>query len=249
MKGRWLILLPVMFLSLKGRADECLSCHTSESLLQKGNSLSQMKNMRDNGEGVKTIFSLEVRGMLSLRWRGVKWKKRGRHIENDMKNCSLCHRYHGEAIYPIDEDPCSGCHSWLSSIDEKGFGGSGYSGSIRPEDLLKSGPHSRIFKRGFSSSPSDGIRIQILNPGCRGCHNLLNSAHGAITECTDCHIFSGKMHERHNRRIEETQDKNDPGNNVSCVYCHPGKGEVYRASCYNCHLSGHNPSLYYWKVK
>jgi hypothetical protein len=133
-------------------------------------------------------------------------------------------------------------------VDEMGAGGS-YSGSIRPEKLILSGAHSGIFKKGFVGEKK-GIKVQLLNPGCTGCHNLREGRHGAITQCTECHDFSSfGIHDSHTETIKGTAELNGIESEKVCGFCHPVGNNLYKAGCYNCHLSGHNPELYYWRTK
>lgn len=66
-----------------------------------------------------------------------------------------------------------------------------------------------------------------------------SAAFGAITL---------NMHATHIPFLAAEQPMNDPSSNgqTACSYCHGGEGNAKR-SCWNCHLSGHNPSGIYFK--
>jgi len=229
--------------------ENCKGCHSPQSLHQKGEEGSQKSVMERRGEGVKVIAFFDVKGMgFVLKWLGVEWVKRGRHSETDIKRCELCHEGHEIIKYPEDGKSCNGCHYWLGEVEEKGIGGS-FSGSIRPENLILSGAHHSIFSKGFAGKRA-GMKVQLINSGCTGCHNLREGRHGAITQCTDCHDFSSRgIHDSHMKNIKETAELNGMDPEKTCGFCHPKGDDLYKAGCYNCHLSGHNPEIYYWKTK
>ena len=157
---------------------------------------------------------------------------------------------------------CAGpCHGWLKGeVEAKGFpDAAGLPTTVMvpgdPEALLKAGDnaHSALWRDGYQPEvPPAGIHAVILAPGCAGCHNLGYDSHGKIATCTECHDFDGQtgaLHEGHVTAIGAGQGANDPENpdRTTCVYCHnfsdpeDEPDEVYRAACYNCHLSGHQP--------
>jgi hypothetical protein len=102
--------------------------------------------------------------------------------------------------------------------------------------------------------------------GCAGlCHK---GPHGTVTPCVSCHSFkwedAGNLHSTHIPFVTGEQSQADPGNyeagnaETACKYCHkPGGGSggeatggssLSKASCWNCHLSGHDPNTPYWEL-
>ncbi len=227
----------LMLILLNTITYECTGCHPFASLVEKGEMGSQKSVMEKKGEGVKVLSSFEVKGTgFVLKWLGIEWVKRGKHSQMDMERCEMCHEEHGITLYPDEGGDCKGCHDWLREIPEGG-------------ELIISGGHKKVFHEGFVG-PRPGIKVRAINPGCRGCHNLMEGKHGAITQCTDCHNFSILgIHDSHTELIEETAKFNDVKPQEACGFCHFQGDERYRAGCYNCHLSGHNPTLYYWKTQ
>lgn len=157
---------------------------------------------------------------------------------------------------------CAGsCHTWLQgNVVSTGFSSSTgttptYDGTLDPFSLLTSvqTAHTGIFLAGFRITQDDpGLAIRHLNPGCGGCHNWDGPRHGHIAECTDCHVFDpslpGGLHQSHISIISATQAQMDPADAgmPSCAYCHGFSDTttnhvLSNASCYNCHLSGHQP--------
>lgn len=128
---------------------------------------------------------------------------------------------------------------------------------VSPEGLLSAiedGPHARLWRQGFVAEAQDDEWVfQLIGPGCGGCHNARVPRHGTVPQCSDCHAFGAigdRLHQVHLQAIGAGQAQLDPAadDRDSCAYCHnrnaPGAedpDEVYRAACYNCHLSGHQP--------
>lgn len=105
--------------------------------------------------------------------------------------------------------------------------------------------------------------------GCGGCHSKsAASARGksTLTGCKSCHNFSflgwdparfaaepsvGTNTNGHYHIIVTAEAPlSDPANagKPACIYCHKNDDPVNgKASCWNCHLSGHWPQVPYWK--
>ncbi len=194
----------------------------------------------------------------------MQWQKRGRHPQ-DLQACGGCHKLtngtqgHSLAFYPPEALSklyeggvnCAGqCHTWLSTNITTGT----YTGSIRPETLLQSGDlHSQIYYHGYNGNPSDDtLNVYHLPSGCGACHNYETTRHGFVPTCLNCHNFVNvsaldgsttftSLHTMHSNLM--------PG---SCNYCHvsvngSSPSEQAKAVCYNCHLSGHAPSILIYK--
>ena len=164
-------------------------------------------------------------------------------------------------LYDGGIDCAGGCHTWLQgNVLSTGFSSSTgttptYDGTLDPFSLLTSVQtmHTGIFLAGFRITQDDpDLAIRHLNPGCGGCHNWDGPRHGHIAECTDCHVFDpsvpGGLHQSHISVISATQARMDPADAgmPSCAYCHGFSDTTVNhvlsdASCYNCHLSGHQP--------
>ena len=198
------------------------------------------------------------------------WKNRARHTDADLHYCAYCHPVrsdgmgHGVIMYPKEvyadafspgADCASSCHHWMKrSIVSEGFENSEgakpvYNGTIRPYEMLSAvdNAHTRLFKSG-AHMYKPTMRIASLMPGCAGCHNVREEGHGAVMGCLDCHRmggYSGVLHQYHSQAIEEEIADKDPGfSGPVCGYCHLRGEELdsrERATCYNCHLSGHQP--------
>lgn len=218
----------------------CLSCHAAAKLAPGVGVVSQRDWLSREGEGLG------------------KWRERGAHSPPDLFRCFWCHDVHDAAVprYPPGVDPSSQncaptCHSWVDGrVVSRGFtNASGdpeqttYRGTIRPQELLASG----------STKHTTEVYARY---GCAGlCHR---GPHGSITPCTSCHSFKGteNLHGTHVPFIRAEQPAADPANHdpsdpeTGCKYCHPTAraGAVYRPSCWNCHLSGHNPITPYWEI-
>jgi hypothetical protein len=199
------------------------------------------------------------------------WARRGSHPDSmltGIDGCGLCHPVddngigHGLRIYNPDPavppfqggSSCAGaCHTWIpddavvTGFTPIGSDAPSYAGSLRPVDLLNGTEtaHTTLWKKGFQ--PEMAMKIASFQPGCGGCHNIADEAHGAIQSCLKCHKMSGSGQPLHDQMVTAiTNDKEqiDPDGNVSaCAYCHFEDGTDHRsnAACYNCHLSGHQP--------
>ena len=199
------------------------------------------------------------------------WARRGFHAEFMLEgtdSCGICHPVddngigHGLRIYGTDTavppftggSSCAGaCHSWIpDDATVTGFTPVDsetptYTGSLRPGDLLNGAEtaHTALWKAG--SQPEMAMKIASFQPGCAGCHNVADEAHGAIQSCLKCHKMAGSgqpLHDKMVAAISTGKDQIDPEGNVSaCAYCHFEDGAEHRsnAACYNCHLSGHQP--------
>ena len=157
---------------------------------------------------------------------------------------------------------CAGnCHAWLEGdVQSTGFSSSTgttptYYGTLDPYTLLTSvqTAHTGIYLSGFRiTQDNPDLAIRHLSAGCGGCHNWDGPRHGHIAECTDCHVFdpsvSNGLHQSHINIIGATQARIDPAHATLpvCAYCHgfsdtTTNRTLSNASCYNCHLSGHQP--------
>lgn len=184
--------------------------------------------------------------------------------------CRFCHPVHGDDepvvrrphvwiekfAYPPGADPTvpdvncgQGCHAWVDgSVVSRGFTNASldpeqttYRGTIRPGELLAQGQtaHSASF----------------ADKGCAACHDPVE--HGVVKDCVECHnykIFTPDperptLHLTHIPFIQAEQPLADPENfdqrTLSCNYCHGAP--MSNASCWNCHLSGHDPVTPYWE--
>jgi len=200
------------------------------------------------------------------------WPRRGAHDAVDLADCSGCHPVsregirHGvsqyspairELVFAGGADCAAACHGWLPAEGTAaGFIPAAgpapqITGSFRPADLLAGAAnrHAGIYNRGYRSGPSAELRITMIKPGCGGCHNAREEAHGAIVGCLDCHLFGtvmGERHQSHVQRISLRRAELDPGHadREACTYCHAFEDDpdgLARGACYNCHLSGHQP--------
>ena len=153
----------------------------------------------------------------------------------------------------VDKDCAQGCHAWVKAgetITSEGFtNASGdpqqttYVGPISPAELLEAAKtdkplHAEIF----------------ATYGCEGfCHGGPQAPHGTITLCKSCHSFQFSnaeevnLHSTHVSFVEAEQPLADPAGaeagSPACNYCHSSG-----ASCWNCHLSGHDPVTRYWEL-
>ncbi|MCL5277263.1 MAG: hypothetical protein M1517_05755 [Deltaproteobacteria bacterium] len=155
----------------------------------------------------------------------------------------------------------SACHPWLEGVVRSaGFSSNAgttptYYGTLDPYTLLTSvkTAHTDIFLSGFRITQDDAdLDMRFLDAGCGGCHNWDGPRHGHVAECTDCHVFdpsiAGGLHQSHIDTIGATQSEIDPADSgmPACAYCHGFSDTTVdhtlsNASCYNCHLSGHQP--------
>jgi len=172
------------------------------------------------------------------------------------------------------QDCAVGCHVWLGE-EQLARRFPDADGQLRlvavaakPGDLLtgSENAHSALWRDGYVPNRSDpAVRSGIVAPGCAGCHNFRLEGHGLVATCTDCHAFgasSGQLHNAHLAAIEAGRAANDPAHTDRdpCLYCHdfndPDVGlpdRTYRAACYNCHLSGHQPvdadgQVHFWPM-
>ena len=219
---------------------ECFYCHSESQLEETLPSAlsSPAEHMSVYGSGVRVSPSYDPTEKYS--W-GFEWIKRGYHDEEALKSCSPCHNTldetkHGGFFYPVyshDEmyvaENCAGsCHRWL------------YLTPWEPQILLMEdgNPHGVLYRRGYKGE-SRRIKLSEIKPGCGGCHSVLYNRHGSVPECLTCHNFyyEGGESDPHSAHLARL------GNNESsCGWCHGGYGDPrYRAACYNCHESGHNP--------
>lgn len=231
---------------------KCLNCHKASDLVANQTPAAARAWISQVGEG-----------------KG-NWKKRGKHSAADLTRCTWCHVVHdaGTPRYPpgvkaTDKNCAASCHQAVNgSVVQRGFtNASGdpekttYRGTIRPGELLGNGTTAHSTQN-------------YATKGCAGqCHQ---GPHGAITVCVQCHSYAWteadtndpknqNLHGTHASFVGAEQSQADPGdfeagnNNGACIYCHSGKTtgpgkNVYRASCWNCHLSAHNPITPYWEM-
>jgi hypothetical protein len=260
----------------------CADCHNLEALgaVDSDESAGARAWASEKGPGLvrfePAMPSPSV--MLDSSW---KKRGRHAPDEVDLVSCSDCHPIredglgHGTKTYPAayrgtpfqGGANCAGaCHAWLrDSIAAVGFEDTQgatpeYRGSARPDVLLAvATAHKTIWQSGFKTT-SPWQKIGALSPGCGGCHHAQSEKHGEVTACTACHRFGGiegEPHKAHVARISNSVDQNDPKRPqmTPCAYCHDeGKAAQTRsnASCYNCHLSGHQPldadgKAHFWK--
>lgn len=164
-----------------------------------------------------------------------------------------------ETVFAGGTDCAAACHAWLpDQASTTGFAPAGgvppsWSGSPRPGALLAAADtaHSRLWREGARPSDPDRFGYGAFNPGCGGCHQVATEDHGHVPGCVDCHRFGGSrgpLHALHVAAIAGAADRIDPGLGASggafCDYCHADAatpGSRARATCYNCHLSGHQP--------
>ena len=168
-----------------------------------------------------------------------------------------------QSAHQRDGINCAGsCHTWLEATHQatRFPDADGTSSTIdvpgRPDELLSAADndHAKVWRIGYQGEGSGSEQtVKVLAPGCAGCHNFRAERHGEIPSCTQCHAFEGEhggLHVDHLTWIDELRAENDPSNpdRNQCLYCHnfndpetDDPDPVYRAGCYNCHLSGHQP--------
>lgn len=216
----------------------CFKCHSRDELGEGPitSASTPLQHMLENGDGIILRVSYDPLDTLSF---STGWVKRGYHSDEDLKDCSPCHRVdmegveHGGFYYPeaslerfYSSYCASACHNYLPY-------------ELKPETLISScestNSHRLIFENGFSEDRGD-IKLFYIPSGCGGCHSVKEFRHGSIPDCLDCHKFvlgiKGDLHSIH---IDLTGEQ-------LCGYCHYTEEErLFRASCYNCHFSAHCP--------
>jgi hypothetical protein len=223
-------------LELPALVTACDQCHDLAGL-----------SVSPGGEGLSTRDWLASAGLGLLRddpaipvagtRYALDWARRGHH-PSEPGDCGGCHPVdgdgvgHGLSVYPdpgtaftAGQDCATGCHGWVAQS---------------PASLLEAADnaHSRLWREGARFPPGQG-RVSALRPGCGGCHNLQAEAHGTITTCLQCHAFGGMGGDLHAGHLAALQADAEP-----CAWCHVEDGlspERWRAACYNCHPSGHQP--------
>lgn len=212
--------------------EECLTCHSWSTLSTPldTSGLSPKEHMLRYGRGVMASLSYDPTEELSF---SIGWVKRGNHATGDKNRCFECHNSedwnHGGYFYPLSaqenfyKNDCSfTCHGWIKS-------------DFNPFALLElctGSGHQKIFRDGYRDKKSS-IKISEVKSGCGGCHSLIEFRHGSIPDCLNCHRFKNSLHSSHEEKH---------GGEDSCGWCHNGyEGDMFRASCYNCHGSGHCP--------
>lgn len=225
----------------------CLTCHSRARLAPSPEVVSARQWARSVGQGMGS------------------WIERGVHGAADLENCGSCHDVHNAGprqfpagVSPEARDCADSCHSWVrGDVTSRGFVNSSgnaaqttYQGTIDPTRLLAGG--------------STLHTTEVYGKdGCAGrCHD---GPHGTVTPCVECHDYSwgtpANLHSTHIPFVSGEQAAADPENfgasgGNACMYCHaPGTAQgvpegstVYRGSCWNCHLSGHNPITPYWEM-
>ena len=218
------------------------------------------------------------------------WPRRGAHSAADVMDspggCRSCHPIvsveaaHTGSVYPKTpemfspgEDCAASCHNWQPSdqrtmiYDVRNRRFRELMFPTRPGEMIEGieSAHTRIWRQGFSrptSEPDNGMRMVRIAPGCVGCHNTGSSAHGAITNCLDCHGFlrpsqDSDLHRKHlailaagvRAKVPTMRKRADP----LCGFCHgfsqapAGSADHEASACYNCHLSGHAPKILVWE--
>lgn len=245
----------------KSNSFDCQTCHDTSELTvilsNEDKGVHEWMQLKGEGLTISAPFTPSPNDYYLL-----NFPKRGRHSNIDLLDCTLCHlplngvEDHAKILYP-DEGCTSdkGCHIWLkNNVTSVGFTNAEgntaiYQGSMRAYDLLTQGDnaHSLIFTQGYRQESSVGdIAVRGINPGCKGCHNIIRSGHGEVPLCLDCHNFKERSHNIHISAINITVEFNDPkhADVDSCAYCHgftPTDDNLYKPACYNCHLSGHQP--------
>ena len=163
------------------------------------------------------------------------------------------------------------CHKdWQDGeVSEPGFGDASYAGTISPAALLSSpsNAHAQVYAStgcaglchgGPEPVPAGMIENCEWGTG-EECQGTPWALHGTITNCKSCHDFDvlgvtdgnpdhARLHLLHisrltlERPLADTAGFQAQPSSLVCDYCHSSK-----ASCWNCHLSGHNPITQYWQ--
>ncbi len=252
-------------------APACFSCHDQGALFAAGaaDGVPPREYLSTAGSGF-----VASAGTLSNASYTFEWPDRGHHDPADNGQCAGCHPVqpdgtgHGVSRFtdPNDDEGCGQCHGWIAaSATSSGFlNASGqrptYQGTFRPNDLLSTGTdaHAQMFRSGYDAPDGYDPKLVInhVEPGCIGCHALSSEAHGQVPSCTDCHRYGtvdqpGSEASAHAAYIDPLIPQNDPAHSgqADCIYCHgssPTADNVYRAGCYNCHLSAHRPLAVFW---
>jgi hypothetical protein len=252
---------------------ECTSCHAMAPLRSASDpeGLVPKDWLFGMSEGLERNDPAIPDGHVHM---ALVWPRRGHHGAGG--DCGMCHPLddqgvgHGLRVYPSPDKAfeagtscATACHPWLpEDASAEGFEGAqgtrpSWSGSLRPKDLLEGveTAHTKLWREG---ARVDGERFRItgFNPGCGGCHNPQAEAHGTLTTCTGCHRFGDQnddLHQDHVALIAYEMDEKDVDAAAEdlaiCAYCHAEPDsplERHKASCYNCHLSGHRPSVVFW---
>ncbi len=217
---------------------DCLRCHNSahdplNTAPHPGSALSQRDYMTDY-----YIMSIPMRDSFT-------WVPRGNHEE--YTDCTECHQSAEETTYStsaqalmnVSNTDCAGsCHTWINPTS-----------TGLPIDLFTSATewtnHTvKIFNRS-------------TNGGCAGyCHqtDMQNpvydgTGHGAINSCltTYCHGigFQNKIHDDHVKHVEDFTIMTGVGCGDVChEEVDPDEDDpIYNGGCYDCHKSGHDPSI------
>lgn len=159
-------------------------------------------------------------------------------------------------------DCAAACHLWIpenlaSAGPGSGDGAISYSGPSRPHEMLTRvrTAHTSVYEEGYLSERgiATDVKVRSVRAGCAGCHSMNDPRHGAIATCTDCHSLStqnptaygssGGLHGLHLLYVKSSKDRLGLGGTDDCAFCHSFQKDepLPKASCYNCHLSGHQP--------
>ena len=256
---------------------DCSACHDIGALVAPVAAAAPRDWMARVGAGVVRdpgVVTADAEVAYTLGWVG-----RGHHELSEESRCAECHPVyvrtsgHGISSYPAASqaeafepavDCAAECHQWIPAFaDVRSSTRVGYSGSLRPGDLLAAdlaagGSHGGIWRQGLvpaEDSPEQSeLRVDLLDAGCGGCHNRFSGRHGATFTCTACHDLEADSvdggHEAHVDRIDQRYPDGAPtADGQACGVCHCRGQEpdaLCRAACYNCHLSGHAPSPVLW---
>lgn len=257
--------------SLPEVVTRCDACHDLEALGRPvaGASAAPRDWLASQGEGMVRVDPLfpEPGSWWDLSWsrRGFHDLETGRDCtgchpvsEDGIGHGVRTFRF-PDTVFRGGFDCAEACHGWLPAVAEaSGFPSlSGdaprYRGSLRPGVLLATADnaHGRIWREGARPSRLDESGYGSFRPGCGGCHQVATEDHGHVPTCLSCHRFGGpggRLHRLHRDVIDANAAVVDPGlveeGGDPCAYCHApdaGLGARSRRTCYNCHLSGHQP--------